>query len=727
VSVRVLRSSEQIGDRRATPVVLVVAAGSRSALEATLQSLVAHTDAGVALVVGCADADAGELMTLELGGEVALLTLGGGGGLAAALSAVRARTPHADLALVREGVLVGPEWLDGLREAAQSDSVVMSASALVEPGADGAVVAARAVAVRARSPRLRPTLERASADCCYLRAAALELVDPPDAACDTEAVAELSERISALGLVHVLADDTYVGGGVDAQLPDSESGSLRRAVAVAQVATRPLGVTIDARALGSAATGTRTYILDLIVALAREEWLSLRVVLPPDTSAEVLALLEADDAIELISYAQAAAGVALTDLVHRPQQVFTADDLTLLRQLGERIVITHHDLIAYRCGAYHESAAQWGDYRRVTRLALAQADMVVFPSRHARQDALHEDLIAPARAHAVPDGAERVWPQPPAAEMRPPGVPAQSDLLVCIGADYAHKNRPFALALARALHERHGWSGRLVLAGPHVQRGSSREREEAMLAGDPALAEIVLDIGAVDDAGRAWLYAHAQAVVYPSVYEGFGLVPFEAAQAGVPCLYAATAALAELAGPDAATLVPWDPDASADAVAPLLAAGAARDQHVRVLREAAGELRWANVVPLLRDVYEQAVASPHRASAPRVAADLEREAHIVALAASAEHDRARASELQQANDEAQRANDAAQQALLALRSSVGAFADPTDGGLLSTAQRRGLLRVVSRPLMRRLALAPFALLGRGARAGGEPPERPGPV
>ena len=41
--------------------------------------------------------------------------------------------------------------------------------------------------------------------------------------------------------------------------------------------------------------------------------------------------------------------------------------------------------------------------------------MVVFPSRHAREDALREDLIAPPRAHAVPDGAERVWPQPPAA------------------------------------------------------------------------------------------------------------------------------------------------------------------------------------------------------------------------------------------------------------------------------------------------------------------------
>jgi hypothetical protein len=106
-----------------------------------------------------------------------------------------------------------------------------------------------------------------------------------------------------------------------------------------------------------------------------------------------------------------------------------------------------------------------------------------------------------------------------------------------------------------------------------------------------------------------------------------------------------------------------------------------------------------------------------------VAEDLERESHIVALAASAEHDRARAGELEAANDEAQRANDAAQQTLAALRSSVGAFADPADGGVLSASQRRGLLRVASRPLLRRALLAPFALAGRGGRA---PEELRGP-
>ena len=210
-------------------------------------------------------------------------------------------------------------------------------------------------------------------------------------------------------------------------------------------------------------------------------------------------MLETDKAVELITYEQAAAGVPLTDIVHRPQQIFTADDLRLLRQLGERIVVTHHDLIAYRAAAYHQSPEMWRDYRRVTRLALAQADMVVFSSDHARDDALREDLVAPARGHVVPIGAERIWQAEPAAPVRPEAVPDGTRLLVCIGADYAHKNRPFAMALTRALHVRHGWEGKLVLAGPHVAFGSSARRERELLAEDPEIESLVIDLGQIDD------------------------------------------------------------------------------------------------------------------------------------------------------------------------------------------------------------------------------------
>ena len=38
------------------------------------------------------------------------------------------------------------------------------------------------------------------------------------------------------------------------------------------------------------------------------------------------------------------------------------------------------------------------------------------------------------------------------------------------------------------------------------------------------------------DSELSWLYRHAALVLFPTLYEGFGLVPFEAAAAGTPCV-----------------------------------------------------------------------------------------------------------------------------------------------------------------------------------------------
>jgi glycosyltransferase involved in cell wall biosynthesis len=481
---------------------------------------------------------------------------------------------------------------------------------------------------------------------------------------------------------------------------------LRRTLNVARAARRGLSVTIDARALGgSTVSGTQIYTVELVLALARSGRVRLRVVVPHDLSSFAARAFDSAPGIELLPYERATQGVELTDIVHRPQQVFTAADLALLRLLGQRIVVGQQDLIAYRDPAYHESAAVWWSYRRVTRLALAAADRVVFFSEHTRRDVIAEELLDAGRAEVTGIGgdAEAAGETGAAGEATAPsGAPGDGAFLACLGADYAHKNRPFAIALLEALNRRHGWSGRLVLAGASVPHGSSRGEERELLERWPALAERVTDVGPVDEAGRRWLYEHAAAVVYPSTYEGFGLVPFEAAAAGTPCLYAAQASLPELAGPEAATLVPWNPDASADAAIGLLADGPARQAHVSRLREAAAGKRWSEVTEHLLGAYERALRSPQRAGAPRAWQELERERYIATLGDDAEILKRSAVEYQEAFHD--------------LNRRVGIALPLVDeGGLLSRDQQRGLMRIAARGLLRRLLLGPVGVLGRMGR------------
>ena len=128
----------------------------------------------------------------------------------------------------------------------------------------------------------------------------------------------------------------------------------------------------------------------------------------------------------------------------------------------------------------------------------------------------------------------------------------------------------FALRLLASLREDHGWQGSLVLAGTHIPLGSSLEIERAFLVEHPELRDAVVALGPVSEQEKAWLIAHAGAVVYPSVYEGFGLVPFESALDGVPCVFAPQSSLAEEAPEGTAAIVPWDPHASAAAAYALL-------------------------------------------------------------------------------------------------------------------------------------------------------------
>jgi glycosyltransferase involved in cell wall biosynthesis len=278
-------------------------------------------------------------------------------------------------------------------------------------------------------------------------------------------------------------------------------------------------------------------------------------------------------------------------------------------------------------------------------------------------------------------------------------VPADGDFLLMLGADYAHKNRPFAIRLADELRREHGWEGTLVLAGAHVAHGSSAAAEAELLAERPELGGFVLDIGAVDHAQKRWLLTHAQALLCPSIYEGYGLTPLEAAAAGRPCVYAATTSLGEILGPEAATIVPWDVSASAAAAAALVRPGDALDAHLDRLGAALRRSAWEPVVERLCGAYFDTLAAPYRASAPRAWDDFERERLIPHLAAE--------------RDIAQRSYED-----LVQRVRHGLRLIDSDG-LLSEEQQRGLIRVATDSRLRGPVLAALGRFGRATEDGGD--------
>jgi hypothetical protein len=120
----------------------------------------------------------------------------------------------------------------------------------------------------------------------------------------------------------------------------------------------------------------------------------------------------------------------------------------------------------------------------------------------------------------------------------------------------------------------------------------------------------VLDLGAVSEAEKAWLLARARLVLYPTVHEGFGLVPFEAAGSGAPCMWAAGTSLSELLRDEAASIVPWDPEQSADHALELLRDERARALNLEAILIAGSRLSWDQTAARLVAAYEAACDAP---------------------------------------------------------------------------------------------------------------------
>lgn len=92
-------------------------------------------------------------------------------------------------------------------------------------------------------------------------------------------------------------------------------------------------------------------------------------------------------------------------------------------------------------------------------------------------------------------------------------------------------------------------------------------KKEGFITGDKIVAkeaerlgERVQFTGYVDDEKLRQYFAHADALVFPSLYEGFGLPPLEAMAAGCPVLVSTAASLPEICGDAAVYCDPYRPE-----------------------------------------------------------------------------------------------------------------------------------------------------------------------
>jgi glycosyltransferase involved in cell wall biosynthesis len=123
------------------------------------------------------------------------------------------------------------------------------------------------------------------------------------------------------------------------------------------------------------------------------------------------------------------------------------------------------------------------------------------------------------------------------------------------------------------------------------------------------IAARVRHIGFVSDDVLPALYRRAVALVFPSLYEGFGAPPLEAMASGCPVASSMATSLAEVCGDAALELVPGDVGQMAEAIAAVVSDGAVREALRARGFEQARRFSWSDAADAHVAVYREAVSS----------------------------------------------------------------------------------------------------------------------
>lgn len=279
--------------------------------------------------------------------------------------------------------------------------------------------------------------------------------------------------------------------------------------------------------------------------------------------------------------------------------------------LAPRLVLTLHDLISFRSADHFPPDLAAAAQRRL-RLSARTATQIMADSEHTRRDALELLGLAPEKIHTVPLGVDAAELETgmdeaeAARELETLGV--TKPFFLTLGDLLRGKNNITALrgfiGLAREMRETH----QMVIAGTPGPDAVMRELGEAVAGA--GMKKTVLMPGYVGSGARRALMSRAAALLFPSVYEGFGLPPLEAMASGTPVIAADNTSIPEVVG-DAGILVAdyLEPAAWTGAMTRLLTDAALKDDLIRRGRQRARLFTWERTARETRRIYELAAQS----------------------------------------------------------------------------------------------------------------------
>lgn len=257
------------------------------------------------------------------------------------------------------------------------------------------------------------------------------------------------------------------------------------------------------------------------------------------------------------------------------------------------VVVTVWDMIYELFPQELDPTGEGGEEKKK---AVMNADAVICISQNTKRDLLQmysipESKITVTWLAANLDASMSHGPEP---------IPGRPYYLY-VGARAAHKNFETLLeAFARAVSVQPDLS--LAVAGGQL----FSDKEKRVIA-ELKLGQHIDYYGQISDEHLAKLYRGSVALVYPSLYEGFGIPPLEAMACGTAVVAARSSSIPEVVGDAGIYFEPKATDELADILIDLFINSALRAKLISEGSARAQEFSWAKTAAQTAQVYRSLV------------------------------------------------------------------------------------------------------------------------
>lgn len=271
-------------------------------------------------------------------------------------------------------------------------------------------------------------------------------------------------------------------------------------------------------------------------------------------------------------------------------------------------ILTVHDVIPF---TYREAMGLFRNlflYKPGIKQACRLNNVIATVSEFSKQDIVKKVGVPAHKIRVIPNGLRE--PSEPDARMDADidvRFGLEDGFILSVGGIHERKNIiRLTHAFSRLVNQR-GYPGKLVITG-NVSGAPYQVKMKKLCDAavkEAGMEERIVFTGFIPDEELDSLMRRAAFLIYPSLYEGFGIPILEAMKVGTPVLTSNLTAMPEVAGGAAILVDPYDVEEIVSAMSKLLQNNTLRGELVRKGVERAKHYSWERTSEQYLELYKE--------------------------------------------------------------------------------------------------------------------------